>query len=694
VNDASADNFHGDRESSRRVTRSGGAQELRSDIAPLLDVRDLSVQFRSGSRSAGAVTRVTYRLYRGRSLAIVGESGSGKSVGCLALTGLLPKSAAVSGSIRFNGNELNGLAETELRRYRGAEIAIVLQDTENALNPTMRVGQQVSEAIRLHGRVGGREAWLRTLELFRLLRIPAPEANCIAYPHELSGGMRQRVMIAIALAGNPKLLIADEPTRALDATTSAQVLQLLIEMQRRLGMALILICHDLPLAARFADDILVMHAGNVVEYGRAAELVVRPRMRYTRALIEAAQRIDGRERRNIFEKHAEFCMASSDIDPPSSVRPMESSCPTSGRPIVRGDSASDPVDRGGAFGKRNSLYPQSDMATPPTRVGSTTLLEVVDIVQQFSGRGRRPRCALQAVSHVSFSIAAGETLGVVGETGSGKTTLARAILQIPRPTAGAVWFDGVDLTRVHGRRLREHRRAIQMVFQDPYSSVNPKWRVREIVEEPLIGFRLGGRRFRRSRVNEVLDLVGLPPKTFAERRPGELSGGQCQRVSIARAIISGPKLVVCDEAVSSLDVITREQTLGLFEDLRLRFGLSYLFISHDLAVVKRISHRIAVLYSGQLCEIGPTNLLFDRPHHPYTEALLAATTHISRTERMEVETLNESPSVYAPFDGCRFYTRCRMARERCLTEVPKIRPVEDGSFVACHFPVGGARPSG
>jgi oligopeptide/dipeptide ABC transporter ATP-binding protein len=589
----------------------------------LLETRDLRVEFERRGRCAAAVEGLSYRLAAGRTLAIVGESGAGKTVGCRALVRLLPPTAVVTGSVKLGGAELLGLDESEFRR--GADIAMVFQDAARSLNPTMRVGEQIAEAVRAHRRVGRREARRRAVELLQLLRLNAPEQQFFAYPHQLSGGTRQRVMIAIALACDPKVLIADEATKSLDVITQAEILNLLRDLQCSRGMAIILISHDLRVAATFAHEVLVLQAGRVIERGQAGRVLKRPQAAYTRALLDAVPRFEPRSRV---------------VCPPG--------------------------------------FAQSPTTAP--------LLAARNIVQQFAVRGR----VVHAVSSVSFDIRAHETLGLVGETGSGKSTLALALLQVPRPTSGSVLFRGRDLTRLSGRALFAERRHLQMVFQDPFGSLNPKWRVGTIVEEPLRGFGLGDRPVRRRKVDELLERVGLPADDYRDRRPQELSGGECQRVAIARALAPEPALVICDEAVASLDVLIQTQIIELFEELRAEFGLSYLFISHDLALLARISHRVAVIHVGQLCEIGPTEALYRRPFHPYTAALLASVPNTVSAARFPPAVVRgDPPSPMNPPSGCRFRTRCPHAQKRCALEEPLLREVGDWHFAACHFPIAG-----
>ena len=645
----------------------------------LLDIEDLRVTFTGRGRGpeVRAVDGVTYSVYAGQTLAIVGESGSGKTVSCRAVMGLLPPGAVVTGSARFQGTQLIGLSDDQLRQHRGANVAMVFQDPARSLNPTMRVGAQIAEAVRAHRDVTKVQAKEQAVDLLRQVHIPLPERRCAEYPHQLSGGMRQRVMIAIALACRPRLLIADEATTALDVTTQAQIMELLLELQADLGMALMLISHDLGLAGAYADEVIVMYAGRIVEQAPAIELATRVRMPYTQALYEAIPRLER-------PAHAPLPVIGG-----RAARPGHAAAGLRVRAALPPGRRRLPGRRAAA-GRARARPPLGLLASRQRRPELTEapLLQVKDLVHEF----RTDLGTVHAVSGVSFDVRAGETLGIVGETGSGKSTLARSIVQAPRPTSGAVVFRGADLVTLRGASLLRARRHLQMVFQDPFGSLDPKWRVRDLVEEPLIAYKTGDRTARRRRVDEVLELVGLAG--HSTRRPRELSGGQAQRVAIARAVALNPALIICDEAVSSLDVLIQAQVLNLFERLRAELGLSYLFIAHDLALVKQVSDRVAVMYLGKLCEVGPGEEVYRQPLHPYTRALLdsvpdTATARKTRTIRGAIQ--GEPPSPVHPPSGCRFRTRCPRAEQRCADEEPAVRELPTGHTaghsVACHFPL-------
>jgi peptide/nickel transport system ATP-binding protein len=528
----------------------------------LLSVNDLRVDFTTEGGLVHAVGGVSFELAPGEVLAIVGESGSGKSVTAQTIIGLTRSAnASIEGSVRLGGAELIGATDEELRRVRGERIAMVFQDPMTSFNPVYRVGDQLIEAIQAHRpQVSRDEARERTVELLSSVGLPDPERRVDSYPHELSGGMRQRAMIAMALTLEPEVLIADEPTTALDVTIQAQILELLRRLNRERGLATILITHDFGVVAEIADRVLVMHEGKIVERGDLDEVFYATKDPYTRELLGAVVRLDQA--------------------PP--LRPVRNTGP---------------------------------------------LLEVTDLVKHFPvKRGLlfdREVDRVRAVDGVSFSVERGETLGLVGESGSGKSTLSRAVLQLLTPTSGSVRFDGREIAGLSRRRMRPLRPDMQMVFQDPYASLNPRKRIGQIVGEPLrVHGRASGAELRH-RVHELLDRVGLSPEHH-DRYPHELSGGQRQRAGIARALALRPKLIVADEPVSALDVSIRAQILTLLSDLQEDFGLTYVFVAHDIGVVRHVSDRIAVMHDGKIVEQGPADQVCERPGDAYTKTLLAA----------------------------------------------------------------------
>jgi peptide/nickel transport system ATP-binding protein len=592
---------------------------------PLLRIRDLAVTFDTDDGPVEAVAGVSLEVAPGEVLALVGESGSGKSVTALSTLGLLGASSArVGGSVVYGDTELIGAPERELRQIRGAEVAMIFQDPLSSLNPVLRVADQIAEQILAHEPVAKGEARERAIELMRRVGIPQPDERADSFPHELSGGMRQRVTIAMALSCGPRILIADEPTTALDVTIQAQILDLIRDLRGETGAGVLLITHDFGVVAELADRVAVMRAGRIVERGGVEEVFANPRDPYTRALLEAIPRLD---------------------DP----LPERSQAPP-GEPVL----ALDRVEVG--FPVRRGLL-------------------------------RRETARVRAVADVTLSVAPGETVGLVGESGSGKSTLARAAVRLLEPTAGAVRFAGRDITKAGRRELDLLRGELQIVFQDPYGSLNPRKKVRDIVALPL---RLHGRSKREAaaRVDELLRRVGLEPE-HADRWPHEFSGGQRQRIGIARALALNPSMVVLDEPVSALDVTVQAQIVALLADLQRDLGLSYLFIAHDLSVVRQVSDRIAVMYLGKLMEVAPVDRLYDHPIHPYTASLLAAIPIPDPTRRRNGRKAppGEPPSPTDPPSGCVFNTRCPRATDLCRAQEPPLTAHADGHLAACHHPL-------
>jgi peptide/nickel transport system ATP-binding protein len=532
-------------------------------VSPLLTVRDLEVDYRARGRTIPAVAGVDLDVAAGEVVAIVGESGSGKSTLASAVIGLLPANGAVrAGSVRLGDDDVLGRSETAMRGIRGARIGLVPQDPTVSLNPVEKVGAQVVEVLRTHQLADRRSAPVKAVELLARAGLSDPAVRAGQYPHELSGGMRQRVLIAIATAADPALLIADEPTSALDATVTRRILDRLDELRATTGSALLLITHDLAVAADRADRIVVMSGGRVVEQGPAADILAGPTQPYTRELLAAAPGL------------------AVTVPPPPA----------------------------------------------PPDPGPVPIAEVTGLVKDFPlprTAGSWRRGTLRAVDDVSFTVGNGETLALVGESGSGKSTTARLLLRLETPTAGEVALDGVDVTRVRGEEWRRLRRRAQLIYQNPYASLDPRFTVRDVITEPLRAFGVGAATDQAARAAELVDRVALPSAVL-ERRPVELSGGQRQRVAIARALALSPDLVVCDEPVSALDVSVQAQVLDLLRELQEQDGLAYLFISHDLAVVRRIAHRVGVMRGGRLLELRPTAELFDDPRHEYTRTLLGA----------------------------------------------------------------------
>ncbi|MEJ6554765.1 ABC transporter ATP-binding protein [Microbacterium esteraromaticum] len=534
---------------------------------PLLQVSNLAVDFGTMDGVVHAVEGVDLEIAPGETVAIVGESGSGKSTTAMAVIGLLASGGRVAGgSITLDGRELVGISENEMRRIRGRDIGMVPQDPMSNLNPVAKIGTQVAETLLAHGLANRGDVQQKVIEALSAAGLPDPERRAKQYPHELSGGLRQRALIAIGLACRPRLLIADEPTSALDVTVQQTILDQLEEMTRELGTAVLLITHDLGLAAERAQRVVVMHRGKVVEQGPARQILEDPRHPYTQSLVKAAPSIAAaRLQPEVFEQHRET------------------------------DAGEEPaVDN---------------------------IVEIEGLRKVYPIRGQAEDFV--AVDDVSLAIPRGKTVAIVGESGSGKTTTARMLLKLIEPTAGTIRFEGNDIAKLDRAQSREFRQRVQPVFQDPYSSLNPMFTIERLIAEPLEFYKRGNRAERRARVRTLLDDVALP-QSMLQRYPSELSGGQRQRVAIARALALSPDLVVCDEPVSALDVLVQDQILTLLGDLQKEYGLSYLFISHDLAVVRLISDYVCVMKDGALVEAASSEEIFTNPRDPYTRRLLAS----------------------------------------------------------------------
>lgn len=683
---------------------------------PLLSVQDLQVSFTTGDQTVRAARKMSYSVDRGETLAIVGESGSGKSVSALAIMGLLPggSTSVTFGSITLNGRELLTLSDWDLRRVRGGQIGMIFQDPLSSLNPLMRVGDQVAQGLGFHLGLTGRAARERVLELLNLVGITDAKRRIDDYPHQFSGGMRQRVMIAMAISCDPTLLIADEPTTALDVTIQAQVLELLQRLTSEMGTALVLITHDLGITAGYADRIAVAYAGRVVETGPARDLLSSPRHPYTRGLIASLPRID---------------RPRSDRLQPIQGAPPDASAQWEGcafrercRFAVERCVSEDPPlleltnERSSACWEWARLEPSAPRRAPATSIkpilapatsrevrppigtSNAPFLTVRDLKVWFPIKSpllRRQAGWIRAVDGVSLEIPRGATLGLVGESGSGKSTTARAIMRLLEPTDGSIDLDGVDLGQLEGKSLRDARRRFQMIFQDPFSSIDPRQAVGDVVAEPLRVHGILRERGGLDSVSDLLASVGLDG-SFMRRHAHELSGGQRQRVGIARALALQPDLIVCDEPVTALDVSVQAQVLNVLEGLKTSLDLTYLFIAHDLAVVRHIADRIAVMYLGRIVETGPVNDVFARPLHPYTAALLSAAPLADVEQERNRERIivkGEIPSPEDPPVGCNFSTRCWLRDqlgnpEECATSDPALILKDSGGDLrgaACHF---------
>ena len=668
---------------------------------PVLRVEGLRTRFASDGRLVRAVDGVSFTLHRGETLGLVGESGCGKSVSALSILRLIPNPPGeiAAGSVVFAGRDLLSLPAAEMRRVRGNMISMIFQEPMTSLNPVMTIGRQIAEIVVRHQRLSRKAAFDRAAEMLDLVRLSEPRRRLGQYPHQLSGGMRQRVMIAMALACNPRALIADEPTTALDVTVQAQILELLRELQARLGTAILLITHDLGVVAEAADRVLVMYAGRVVEEAEVGPLFAAPRHPYTRGLLAAMPyvRASGRVRSGrlseipgtvprldratagcAFAPRCSFTLDRCRRETPEleEKRPRHRTACWAKLPAAAAWSAQEAGSAGEEI--------VEGAATRPT------VLEVCDLKTHFRlarGLGAAFGETVKAVDGLSFTIRSGETLGLVGESGCGKSTAGKTVLRLIEPTAGRILIEGQDITRLDESAMRPIRRQVQMVFQDSYSSLNPRVKAGDIVAEPLRVHRLGGRKERRDRVAALFERVGLHPDRM-DHFPHRFSGGQRQRIGIARALALNPKLILCDEPVSALDMSIQAQIINLMQDLQDGLGLSYLFISHDLGVVEHISHRVAVMYVGRIVELADRATLFGSPRHPYTEALLSAVPSpdpkaAARGGRRLLA--GEVPSPLSPPAGCRFHPRCPYVEDRCRREEPALEPAANGALVACHL---------
>jgi oligopeptide/dipeptide ABC transporter ATP-binding protein len=742
-------------------------------MAPVLDIENLSTHIKLTSSVVQAVGNIDMRVEAGETLGIVGESGCGKSMTGLSIMGLLPPGGSiVGGSIKLDGRELVGLNQEQMRQVRGNEIAMIFQDPLTSLDPTKTIGYQVAEPVRLHRGVSRSAAMDRAVEVLSLVGLPKPKERLSDYPHQLSGGLRQRVMIAMALANEPKLLIADEPTTALDVTIQAQILALLKDLKERLGMAMLLITHDMGVIAGHADRVNVMYAGRVVETAEVRQLFSEMHHPYTQALLASIPQLDQDSSKALHAipglppdlshpppgcRFAARCPRASDKcraeEPSLSGKTYEHrfSCwhPVDG-PLalaVIGASGPDAVSTGLAGSDTESIReasaggrvgladdaPLADAASAsgqaPGAPGQTReaeaivvaaglevtadghlevteravevaaangdaapLLELRHLVKEFpvtSGVLQRQVGAVHAVSDVSFSVPAGTTFGLVGESGCGKTTIGKVIVALERPNSGSVTLGGMDVSKLRGGELRRKRRDLQLMFQDPHSSLDPRMRVGAIIGEPLAIQHMGSKRAQRDRVFELLGEVGLP-RNAVERYPHEFSGGQRQRIGLARALTLNPRLIVADEPVSALDVSIRAQVLNLMKRLQVSHGLTYVVISHDLAVVKYMAERIGVMYLGKLVELGSGQDIYERAAHPYTAGLIAtipAPKPALERAKKGAAIRGELPSPVNPPSGCRFRTRCQFAQEICAAEEPLLRSFGPGHVAACHFPL-------
>jgi oligopeptide/dipeptide ABC transporter ATP-binding protein len=670
-------------------------------VTRVLDIKDLSTHIRLSKSTVQAVGNVDLYIDEGETLGLVGESGCGKSITGLSIMGLLPPGGSiVGGSILLEGRDLVGLPEEEMRKIRGNDVAMIFQDSSSSLNPTKNIGDQVMEPVMLHRGASKKEAYDRAIEVLELVGIPQAKERMEDYPHQLSGGLRQRVMIAIALTCDPKVLIADEPTTALDVTIQAQILRLLDDLKSKFGMSILLVTHDMGVVAGRADRVNVMYAGRMVEATTTERLFDEMRHPYTQALLASIPKMDQDNSRALFSIPG---LPPDLTHPPQGCRfrarcaYAQDDCAES-EPKLVGDSLHvaacfHPVV-GGPLREDQMLTLKH--AASYHGVGSSDeepLLKVVDLKKEFPVTSgailRRKVGSVHAVSGVSLEVRRGEIFGLVGESGCGKSTLGRVIVGLERPDSGQVLLDGQDVYAKRGKELVKLRKNLQMMFQDPYGSLDPRMRVASILREPLAIHKIGTRKEQEQRSIELMGEVGLP-KTALERFAHEFSGGQRQRIGLARALTLNPKVIVADEPVSALDVSIRSQVLNLMKRLQGVHDMAYLVISHDLAVVKYLADRIGVMYLGKIVEVASGEDLYANPAHPYTDGLIKTIPLPDpRGERSkkDVGIKGELPSPIHPPSGCRFRTRCPRAQELCAQEEPVMRDFGVGHTAACHFPL-------
>ena len=681
------------------------------DNSPLLDIRDLHTDIEIRSGVVHALSGVDLHVNPGETLGIVGESGSGKTMTALSLMGLLPQGGSVSsGQIILDGQDLTKLALKEKRKLRGTKVGMIFQDPLTSLNPTMKIGLQVCEPLRVHKKLSKKEALERAVEILKRVGMPRPEVVINNYPHQLSGGMRQRVMIAMALVCKPRILIADEPTTALDVTTQMQILDLIDELRDEYQMGVILITHDLGVVAGHTDRVAVMYAGRIVETAPTKTLFTEPKHRYTSSLMAALPE------RALAAGTKLFSIPGA----PPSLTNLPVGCRFASRCLWAGAECVDryPDLSGEGFHTYSCFHPVQEGDESPAELqakleGSApideavaepgaqvvygevedtdeVLLDVKEASREYASSGsgflKRDKGVVSAVDRVSITLKKGETYGLVGESGCGKSTMGRLIAGLEPPSGGAIELGGRDLATLKGRDAVRIHRDVQMMFQDSYAAMDPRMRIDQILAEPMSIQKTGNTRQIAARIMEIIEQVGLTEEIL-DRYPHEFSGGQLQRIGFARSLTLAPDLIVADEPVSALDVSVQAQVLNLMKDLQAELGLSYLFISHDLAVVQYMADRIGVMYLGRIVEEGPAKEVVENPKHPYTKALIDSIPvpdpEFSHDDQA-IKLTGEPPSAVNPPKGCRFRPRCPFAGEEC-----KIQPLltEETHRVACHHPL-------
>jgi len=685
-------------------------QTVSNSDTPALEVTDLAVTFPSEGGIVRAVRGVSYQVRRGEVLGIVGESGSGKSVTATAVLGLLPESAHVTGSVKLDGRELLTLDDKQMSKIRGKELAMVFQDPLSALTPVFTIGTQIIEALQIHQNIGKAQARKRAVELLDLVGIPDPNRRVDNFPHEFSGGMRQRAMIAQSIANDPAVIIADEPTTALDVTIQAQILDVLKTAKEATGAAIVMITHDLGVVAGFADRVMVMYAGKPVETGVVDHIYYEPRMPYTIGLLGSIPRLDDVDRK---------ALTPIEGNPPS-LGALPKGCPFAARCPIAVEICRDVEPQLAAAGSDvhqaachrsgelvagvlavDEVYPVPEIPEAPIagipRDQRPAVLEVEGLHKHFpltaGAIAKRKIGEVRAVDGIDLEIRSGETVSLVGESGCGKTTTLLQLLELVPPQQGRIVVLGKDTAELGKHSRRDLRRDVQVVFQDPMASLDPRMPVGAILAEPLRSF--GWSRDKVGpRITELLKLVGLEP-AHASRFPSEFSGGQRQRIGIARALALEPKLVILDEPVSALDVSIQAGVINLLEELKAKLNLSYLFVAHDLSVVRHTSDRVAVMYLGRIVEVGDVHAIFDSPSHPYTQALLSAIPIPDPRKERDRERILLDGDLPSPTNiptGCRFRNRCpkfktlgEADRAQCVGEDPQLHDLDGDHRAACHF---------
>lgn len=667
-----------------------------TDNNVILQVRDLHTHFFTDTGTVKAVNGVSFDLRRGERIAIVGESGSGKSAMAMSLIQLIAfPGRVVSGSVKLEGRELIGMHKRELNEFRGGSIGTIFQDPMTSLDPVMRIEDQMVKPIRMHLKLSAKDARSLAVDLLTRVGIPDADKRISSYPFELSGGMRQRVMIAMAISCNPKLIVADEPTTALDVTIQAQIVELLKGLAETTGTSMMFITHDLGLVARFAQKVAVMYAGKIVEFGTVHEIFGQPKHPYTQSLLKTIPSVEGARRERLLQiqgfppdmklpvigcAYKERCPAASELcyqeAPELSERGGQQSAACWLEQGLLTNGEDNIVELLSYKGKEAAFKPnwQGTAETAAAASGaSRTVLDVRGLQKHFTKTSLNPwkkGSVIRAVNGITMTLKKGETIGIVGESGCGKSTTARMLLDLEKPTEGSIKIDGV----------------IQIVFQDPYASFNPKMKIGEIIGEPLQVQQIGTKDERRHKVRELIQKVGLEP-SYLDRYPSQLSGGQRQRVGIARSLALNPSVIVADEPTSALDVSVRAQIINLLCDLKDEMGLSFIFISHDLSTVRYISDTIAVMYLGEIVEYGPAEDIFISPAHPYTRALLNAVPVADPAieEKRDIELLQgDLPSLMSASQGCPFSSRCPVAEDRCLQTKPELIDYQTNRKVSCH----------